>query len=127
MEKQLEIKSEAFKDRLRKFREENGYTNKKEFANKLGINPNVYYMLESGTRTPSNDVINKLVQNSDYPSAYWEYGYLDLSTNYRHLIEALNTLNILSDSEKINDILNEYLELIQIALKADALTFNAKK
>mgnify|MGYP003369362281 CR=1 FL=1 len=127
MEKKIEMQMESFKDRLRKFREENGYTNKKEFANKLDINPNVYYMLESGTRTPSNDVINKLVQNSDYPSAYWEYGYIDVSNKYKHLIQALDTLNILNDSEKVNDLLNEYLELIQIALKADSLTFNAKK
>jgi len=66
-----------FNERLQEFREKLKIKKKKDMAKKVGISEQLYYMLESGTREPSNNVIKKLVVMSGLPEEFWIYGITD--------------------------------------------------
>jgi len=66
-----------FNERLQEFRERLKIKKKKDMAKKVGISEQLYYMLESGTREPSNNVIKKLVVMSGLPEEFWIYGISD--------------------------------------------------
>lgn len=65
-----------FKERLVEFRSNLGL-NKRQMANKLGMNESYYNMVESGKRNPSKTVMDNLVALSGKPEEYWIYGIVD--------------------------------------------------
>lgn len=121
-----------FNDRLREYRQQLKIKNKKDMAKKLGISEQLYYMLESGSRGPSKDVLSKLFLISEKPEEYWEYG-IDIDTEYidfrsefkssRNTIEQLYNLGLL-DEDKCTDAAKEVL---LAAVLADAAHIILKK
>lgn len=114
-----------FKDRLKEFRENLGIKTKQDMANKLNITRSLYSMLENGSRTPSQKVLDKLFELSNKAEEYWLYGitkeneYLNTREEFKALKRAhkeLKTLGLLSDLDNLNDTEKHILIL---ALTAD--------
>ena len=112
-----------FNERLKKYRIELGIAKKKLMAQKLGISAQLYSMLESGSRTPSKEVLNKIVDFSGLPLEYWENGNIDkCSLNEREeLKDTKESINLLINLGLIKDenLSDETLEVLIAALKAD--------
>ena len=122
-----------FKDRLEEYRE-SCKLNKTAMASKLGIKPNLYSMLSTGDRKPSDDILNKLVSLSNKPAAYWVYGvdidmeaYLLERESFKSIKQLTDTLlnaNVLDVSDPINE---ETEKIFLKALKADLLAYINQK
>lgn len=112
-----------FRERLKKHRIELGIAKKKSMAQKLGISEQLYSMLENGSRTPSKEVINKLVNFTGLPKEYWLDGdiskkSLDEREEFKDTKECVNVLinvGVIKD-ENLND---EAVEVLLAALRAD--------
>lgn len=112
-----------FSERLKKYRIELGIAKKKVMAQKLGISDQLYSMLENGSRTPSKEVINKLVDFTGLPKEYWLHGdisdeSLEKREDFRDIKEAVNVLiniGVIKD-ENLSD---EAIGVLIAALKAD--------
>ncbi|EDT22797.1 helix-turn-helix domain-containing protein [Clostridium perfringens] len=112
-----------FKDRLKKFRLEQGFNSKRDFAKELDVGENSYYMFENGSRQPSKSFLAKLSLYSNKPEEFWLYG---ATTNeeicktreeYKMIHYLMNTLK---ENYKKNHILTkEEKEMIALAFEAD--------
>lgn len=120
-----------FNERLKKYRIELGIAKKKQMAQKLGISEQLYSMLESGSRKPSNDVMKKLVDFSGIAEEYWEYGNIGSKTleEREELKDTKNSINLLINLGLIKDenLTDETLEVLIAALKADIKHILLKK
>ena len=120
-----------FNDRLKDFREKLGIETKREMADKLGISEQLYSMLEVGSRNPSKKVLEKLVNFSGLPEAYWVYGIIDDKSidsreelkDTKESIRLLINLGIIKDE----NLSNEAMEVLIAALKADIKHILMKK
>lgn len=92
-----------FKDRLKNYRLKLGINTKTEMAERLGIIRTLYTMLENGDREPSNDVLEKLLLDSDLPAEYWLYG-------------VTNEKEYLSKREEFKSLKNVATQLREIGL-----------
>lgn len=114
-----------FKERLKKYREEELMLNtKREMAEKLGVSEQLYAMVERGDRKPSNDFLRKLVICSNVPEEYWLYGIQtekDLINKRKRFKSIENTVLDLIDEGYITDIdfNKEIEEILVTAIKAD--------
>lgn len=120
-----------FNERLKKYRVELGIAKKKQMAQKLGISEQLYSMLESGSRKPSNDVMKKLVEFSGIAEEYWEYGNIGSKTleEREELKDTKDSINLLINLGLIKDenLTDETLEVLIAALKADIKHILLKK
>lgn len=120
-----------FNERLKKYRVELGIAKKKQMAQKLGISEQLYSMLESGSRKPSNDVMKKLVDFSGIAEEYWEYGNIGSKTleEREELKDTKDSINLLINLGLIKDenLTDETLEVLIAALKADIKHILLKK
>ena len=107
---------ENFKDRLRNYRESLNIK-KREMSKRLDISEQLYYLLESGTREPSKNVLNKLFLDSEKPTEWWMDGvdkeseYLEIREefkNSRNTIEQLYEMGLLNEdgcSDEVKEVL----------------------
>lgn len=122
-----------FKDRLRKYREEElNLSTKREMAEKLGISEQLYAMVERGDRTPSNDFLRKLVVCSNIPEEYWLYGVQsenDLVAKRKTFKSIERTVLDLMEEGYITDInfSKEIEDILITAIKADIQHLLLKK
>lgn len=113
-----------FKERLKQYRQSLKIKTKREMAHKIGISEQLYYMLESGSRTPSKDVLQKLFLISKKPEEYWLYGideneYINKREEFKCLrdaVEQLTKLGLLKDDNKFSPAV---MEVLDAAMKAD--------
>jgi transcriptional regulator with XRE-family HTH domain len=113
-----------FNERLKNYRISLKIKKKREMSKKLGISEQLYYMLESGTRKPSKDVLEKLFLLSEKPEEYWLYGITD-DTEYiekreefkcmNDAIEQLSNLGLLDSDKEYSDGVKEVLLAAAIA------------
>lgn len=116
-----------FKDRLIGYRTTLGFLEKQQMADKLGIGPALYSLLESGTRNPSKNVLNKLNELTGKDDAYWLYGIEDSQKHFRdredwkfttHMLETLYKSDLLiSANDEINP---KVLEMLIESISVDA-------
>lgn len=83
--------------------------NKKEMAKQLNVCESYYNLLENGKRTPSQNVIQKLVVLSSLPEEYWIYGinkeeYVKTRDDFKSLKKALDTLLELDPFDNVDEI-----------------------
>lgn len=119
----------SFKDRLKKYREELGIKTKREMSKKIGISEQLYYMLENGSRKPSDDTLQKLFLISGKPEEYWLYGvtpdeYIDKREDFKCSKDmAINYFELgILDEKSIDDLENlddAAKKVLWLALKAD--------
>lgn len=124
---------ENFKERLENYRHDCGL-NKTQMAKKLGIKANLYSMLSTGDRSPSEEVLNKLEELTNKNGAYWIYGididmekYIQEKEAFKNIKEITQTLlnaNILDLNNPINE---ETQPIFLKALTADILTLIEKQ
>ena len=114
-----------FKDRLRAYRAELNIRTQTEMAKRIGIARQLYSNLENGTKSPSKNVIDKLIADSNLPAEYWLYG-VD-STQYLNERKEFKCLYIMLERLMDTDLLDlndgdwspEVKEMLLSALKAD--------
>ncbi|MDB2122164.1 helix-turn-helix transcriptional regulator [Clostridium paraputrificum] len=123
----------GFKDRLIDYRNELRIPTQTEMASRLGLSRQLYSNLENGTKTPSKNVLKKLVNDSGLPEEYWVYGvdpnrYIDERKEFKCLYTMLERLE---DSElldlKDGDWSQEVKDMLLSALKADIVHLRFKK
>lgn len=119
-----------FNDRLEKYRNEL-HLKMKDMADKLHVSESYYSLIESGKRTPSKNIIEKLVLLSELPEEYWIYGintndYVNTRDDFKSLKKALDTILELDSVKNINEIFDQQNNpkdslgrLLIAALKAD--------
>ena len=119
-----------FNDRLEKYRNEL-HLKMKDMADKLHVSESYYSLIESGKRTPSKNIIEKLVLLSESPEEYWIYGintndYVNTRDDFKSLKKALDTILELDSVKNINEIFDQQNNpkdslgrLLIAALKAD--------
>jgi len=90
-----------FNERLKEFRENLKIKTKRDMAKKLDISEQLYYMLESGTREPSKDILSKLYLISEKPEEYWLYG-IDIENEY---------INMRAEFKSSNDAIEQLYNL----------------
>lgn len=124
-----------FKDRLKSYREELNIKTHTEMAPKLGISRSLYGMLENGTRNPSKEVLDALVELSGNREEYWIYGVtsddelVKLREEFKCLkmaidrLEGTNALDLGQNGEWSPDI----ERLLLSALKADIIHIQLKE
>ncbi|WP_462427218.1 helix-turn-helix transcriptional regulator [Fusobacterium varium] len=121
-----------FKDRLRDYRAQLGIATQTEMAERIGITRQLYSNLENG-KSPSKNVINKLVSDSNMPAEYWVYGVTtEKYINERQEFKCLYTmLDRLIDTDLLNlkdgDWSPEVKEMLLSALRADITHMLLKK
>lgn len=114
-----------FNDRLKEFREFLNIKTKQEMANKLGITRSLYSMLENGTRKPSQNVLDKLVEISNKPEEYWIYGitqedeYLNVREEFKSVKRAYNELKLLGLATDLDNLNSTEKDILLLALRAD--------
>jgi transcriptional regulator with XRE-family HTH domain len=113
-----------FNERLKNYRISLKIKKKREMADKIGISEQLYYMLESGTRKPSKDVLEKLFLFSEKPEEYWLYGitddneYIEKREEFKCMndaIEQLSNLGLLGLDKEYSDGVKEVLLAAAIA------------
>lgn len=122
-----------FKDRLNKYRNSLGYT-QRMLAHELDVSENYYSLFENGVRKPSRNFLIKLVNHSGKPEEYWLKGvteeqyYLERIKNksLNTVINTLFDLNIIKDNNDIDRLFskdvyedNSFEHLIIEAIKVD--------
>lgn len=119
-----------FNERLVQYRNDH-YLKMKEMAEKLEVSESYYSLIESGKRTPSKTVLDKIVSVSNLPEEYWLYGikktdYYKSENEFKHLKKTLKTIiefkAIKSSSEifdKENNPKDSLGKLLISALKSD--------
>ncbi|MBX4259799.1 helix-turn-helix transcriptional regulator [Clostridium estertheticum] len=116
----------GFNERLREYRLEIKVKTKRLMAKKLGISEQLYYMLESGTREPSKDVLRRLFLISKQPEEYWKYGITDEMERIekrddfkclKDAIDQLSNIGLLKNDGK--DFSTSVEEVLNAAMKAD--------
>ena len=119
-----------FNERLEKYRNEL-HLRKMEMADTLDVSESYYSLIESGKRTPSKNIIEKLVLLSELPEEYWIYGintndYVNTRDDFKSLKKALDTILELDSVKNINEIFDQQNNpkdslgrLLIAALKAD--------
>lgn len=117
-----------FTERLKKFRNDKNMT-QSEFGSLLGVKKSYYSQIESGKKSPSKNIINKLVAISNQPEEFWLYGvkkenYISNRIEYKCIkkaFEQILELNLIDDVTKLRITAPEgsIEELIVLAVKAD--------
>lgn len=127
-----------FEKRLLKYRSSHNLK-MREMADQLDLSESYYSLVESGKRSPSKKVIQKLATISELPEEYWIYGidivdYLNYRDEFKSLRKALNAIlefNTINDASDIFDANNKPKDalgkLIIAALKADLNYFIKEK
>lgn len=114
-----------FKDRLRAYRSELNIPTQTEMAKRLGITRQLYSNLESGYKSPSERVLNILINDSNLPAEYWLYGvdanqYLNERREFKCLYTVVDRLKGTPHLDLSNgDWSPEVKEMFISALKAD--------
>lgn len=122
-----------FKDRLKEYRLNLDIKTKIEMAEKLGVARTLYSMLESGTREPSKDVLEKLFLLSNKPEEYWLYGitdekeYLHKREEFKCLKDAIKQLDEIGLLSLEKDFSDGVKEVILAAAIADITHILEKK
>lgn len=114
-----ELKKEEFKDRLSKYRISQGIYKKAHFAKFLRVSPQLYNMVENGTKKPSKDFIDKLVHYSNKSEVYWLYGIKDTFSHIKETIKDMTNEDLVKIGLGNTDV--KTMELLIDALKADLL------
>lgn len=101
-----------FINRLRDYRNEL-HLKMNEMATKLDVSESYYSLIENGKRSPSKNLIEKLVSISNLPEEYWFYGiskddYANTRSEFKSLKKALGTVLELNTISDVNDIFDEY-------------------
>lgn len=122
-----------FKDRLNKYRNSLGYT-QRMLASELDVSENYYSLFENGVRRPSRNFLIKLVNHSGKPEEYWLHGiteeeyYLERIKNksLNTVIQTLFDLNVITTNEDVDKLFKNincpeggYEHLIIEAIKVD--------
>ena len=123
----------GFKERLEDYRHDCGL-NKTQMARKLGIKANLYSMLSTGERTPSENILDRLEELTGKNGAYWIYGIdIDMETyikeqesfkNIKEITQTLLNTNVLDLENPINE---DTQPIFLKALTADILTLIEKQ
>lgn len=114
-----------FKDRLIEYRNELGIDTQGKMAELIGISRQLYSSLESGYKSPSKAVLEKLKNHSNLPEEYWLYGVgADNYITERKEFKCLYTmLEELKDTDYLDlrkgDWSPEVKDMLISALKAD--------
>ena len=97
-----------FNKRLEEYRNKL-HLNKRQMAGRLELSESYYSLIESGSRTPSNTVINKLVALSGLSEEYWICGVnkeecinsKDDFENLRKILDIIFELNVVKNPDEI--------------------------
>lgn len=114
-----------FKDRLREYRNSLGIKTQKDMAETIGITRQLYSNLESGYKSPSKNVLDKLVSHSGQPEEYWLYGvveneYIKERKEFKCLYTVLEDLKDSSLLDLVDGNWSSEVEnMLLSALKAD--------
>lgn len=132
-----------FKDRLKNYRKKLSIDNGKmisqaALSKELGISRQLLNSLETGYKSPSDDVIERLVEHSGFNKDYWlngngvdpvdEESFIRSRVNFKCLLTAVDSLHDsnLLDLNENGDWNPEVESMLMSALKADIIHLKLK-
>lgn len=100
-----------FNERLKEYRNKL-HLKMNEMADKLQVSDSYYSLIESGKRSPSKAIIEKLVLISELPEEYWIYGinnkeYVNTRNEFKSLKKALDSIFETNTISNVHDVFDE--------------------
>lgn len=100
-----------FNERLKEYRNKL-HLKMNEMADKLQVSDSYYSLIESGKRSPSKTIIEKLVLISELPEEYWIYGinneeYVNTRDEFKSLKKALDSIFETNTISNVRDVFDE--------------------
>lgn len=100
-----------FNERLKEYRNKL-HLKMNEMADKLQVSDSYYSLIESGKRSPSKAIIEKLVLISELPEEYWIYGinneeYVNTRDEFKSLKKALDSIFETNTISNVRDVFDE--------------------
>lgn len=100
-----------FNERLKQYRNKL-HLKMNEMAAKLQVSESYYSLLESGKRSASKAIVEKLVVISELPEEYWIYGinkeeYVNTRNEFKSLKKALDSIFETNTISNVRDVFDE--------------------